>query len=458
MKRRIPLSLKLGMSFGFVILVSIGLVYFMTTRSLSARFTEYRRDYLAFWGSVYQEDLAEYYEEHGSWVGVYDYFFATVDITVGEESYTGRTLLVQGHFSLANEDGTIILSTKIENMNQPVSAYSEDEAYVGPIIVGGVRAGTLVISYEGIMSEDENEFLASATRSALLGGGVAIALGIALSMFLIMQILSPLRKLSSVTEQIADGESPQSVDINSRDELGELGDSFNHMIDSLQRSETARQTMTADIAHELRTPVTIIQGVLEALLDRVYEASDETIATLYEETLHLGRLIDDLRELAMAEAGELHLEREPVDVAGLARQVAEIAGSTSDDTPEIRVDTHDSVPSIPADPKRLRQVLANLLSNALRYTPPEGKICVTVRPIGKEVEIEVADTGPGIAEEDLPHLFERFYRGDRARNRVGGSGLGLAIVRQWVEAHGGRIWVVSRPGEGARFIVRLPMG
>jgi len=458
MKRRIPLSLKLGMSFGFVILVSIGLVYFMTTRSLSARFTEYRRDYLAFWGSVYQEDLAEYYEEHGSWVGVYDYFFATVDITVGEESYTGRTLLVQGHFSLANEDGTIILSTKIENMNQPVSAYSEDEAYVGPIIVGGVRAGTLVISYEGIMSEDENEFLASATRSALLGGGVAIALGIALSMFLIMQILSPLRKLSSVTEQIADGESPQSVDINSRDELGELGDSFNHMIDSLQRSETARQTMTADIAHELRTPVTIIQGVLEALLDRVYEASDETIATLYEETLHLGRLIDDLRELAMAEAGELHLEREPVDVAGLARQVAEIAGSTSDDTPEIRVDTHDSVPSIPADPKRLRQVLANLLSNALRYTPPEGKICVTVRPIGKEVEIEVADTGPGIAEEDLPHLFERFYRGDRARNRVGGSGLGLAIVRQWVEAHGGRIWVASRPGEGARFIVRLPMG
>jgi len=456
MKRRIPLSLKLGLSFAFVILVSIGLVYFMTTRSLSARFTEYRRDYLAFWGSVYQEDLADFYREHSSWVGVYDYFFATVDITVGEESYTGRTLLVQGHFSLANEDGTIILSTKMENMGKPVSTYSESEAYVGPIVVDSVRVGTLVISYEGIMSEDENDFLASATKSALLGGGVAIALGIALSMFLIMQILSPLRKLSRVTEEIAAGEAPKPVTIHSRDELGELGHSFNHMVDSLQRSEEARQTMTADIAHELRTPVTIIQGVLEALLDRVYDASDETIATLYEETLHLGRLIDDLRELAMAEAGELHLEKEPLDIAGLARQVAEIAGSTSDETPDIQVDVYDGVPEIEGDPKRLRQVLANLLSNALRYTPPEGDICVTIRPVGSEVEIEVSDTGPGIAEEDLPHLFERFYRGDRARNRVGGSGLGLAIVRQWVEAHGGRIWVSSRPGEGARFVVRLP--
>ena len=214
--------------------------------------------------------------------------------------------------------------------------------------------------------------------------------------------------------------------------------------------------MTADIAHELRTPVTIIQGTLEAVLDGVYDPTPETIAPVYEETLHLGKLIDDLRELALAEAGELHVERERMDVGKLVRQIIDATMPALEGVPSVRVSV-DAEPMAMVDPKRFRQILGNILSNALRYTPADGSIDIVVRTVGDEVEISVSDTGPGISPDDLDHLFERFYRGDASRNRaVGGSGLGLAIVKQWVEAHRGRVWAENRPEGGAKFTVRLP--
>ena len=190
---------------------------------------------------------------------------------------------------------------------------------------------------------------------------------------------------------------------------------------------------------------------------RQVEPDSSTIAPIYEETLHLGRLIDDLRDLALAEAGELRLEKEPLDLEELVRQVTEAAVASSDEAPTLTIEAEDDVPLIDGDPKRLRQVLANLLGNALRHTPDDGAIRIGIRPVAGEVELVVEDTGPGIAEEDLPHLFERFYRGDPARNRGGGTGLGLAIVKQWVEAHGGRIQAENVPNGGARFTVRLPL-
>ena len=242
-----------------------------------------------------------------------------------------------------------------------------------------------------------------------------------------------------------------------RDEFGRLGESFNRMIDNLRRSETIRQTMTADIAHELRTPVTIIQGSLEAILDGVYQPTTETIAPIYEEILHLGGLIDDLRDLALAEAGELRLDKEPTDLVALVEQVTETVRASAEQVPDLRVEAEPALSRVSVDPKRIHQVFSNLLSNALRVTPRDGQICVELSRQGEEVELRVSDSGPGVAAEDLPHLFERFYRGDRARSRsAGGSGLGLAIVKQWVEAHGGRIWVENREIGGARFIVRLP--
>lgn len=229
------------------------------------------------------------------------------------------------------------------------------------------------------------------------------------------------------------------------------------MVESLKRSEAVRQTMTADIAHEIRTPVTIIQGTLEAILDGVYDASEESIAPIYEETLHLGRLIDDLRDLALAEAGELRLAREPVDLIDLVQQVADMAFVPREETPRLHFDSAANLPKVSLDRKRFRQVIANLLSNALRHTPRDGDVFIRIRRLENGVELVVADTGPGIRPADLPHLFERFYRADPARGRAGGSGLGLAIAKQWVEAHNGTIRAANRTAGGAEFTVRLPV-
>jgi len=249
-----------------------------------------------------------------------------------------------------------------------------------------------------------------------------------------------LRLLSHATERIAQGDLSHRVTLNARDEFGRLGESFNRMIDNLQRSETIRQTMTADIAHELRTPVTIIQGNLEAILDGIYTPDAETIAPIYEETLHLGRLIDDLRGPALAEAGELHLEKESADLVALVNQVVETVDSSLEYGPTLSVSADPNLPLLFIDPKRIQQVLANMLGNAVRYTTQEGEIRVQVTSYKEAIEVGITDSGPGIEEKDLPHLFERFYRGDWARSRAaGGSGLGLAIAKQWVEAHGGTI-------------------
>lgn len=454
MKRQIPLSLKLSLSFAIVILLSVGLVYFLTARSITERFYEYGRTSRELIGMQLAANLSMYYRDRGSWVGVDRFLFEPVVITFGDQIFAGSMLSVGGRLMLANEAGLIFISTESSlDIGHPLEEQELDVSI--PIVVDGEQVGTVGLAPNP--NPREAEFLASAMQSAVLAGGITIGLALILSIFLILQILSPLKKLTRATERVAHGDLSDSVRLRSRDEFGQLGESFDQMVENLRRSETLRQMMTADIAHELRTPVTIIQGTLEAIIDGVYEPSSETIAPIYEETLHLGRLIDDLRDLALAEAGELRLEKEPVDLEGLIRQVVEAAASSPDEAPTIRIDAETATPQIDGDPKRLRQVLANLLGNALRHTPVDGEIRIEIRRGTNAVEFVVEDTGPGFTEEDLPHLFERFYRGDPARNRGGGTGLGLAIVKQWVEAHGGTIRAENMASGGARFTVRLPM-
>jgi signal transduction histidine kinase len=481
MTKRIPLALKLGVAFVVLILLAVALVYFLTAQSITRRFDEYRQETRAKFGEQLADQLAWYREWNGSWKGVLERMLTRPTfIAVGDQVIEGEALIFDVPITLADWDGRIITTTENARYNELIDALREAqegstiseewlanweglylaEAEIAegiPIVVGESREGTLLVGdVDPEYGPDETDFLASAMRSALLGGGIAIGMALVLSFLLIAQILSPLRVLSRATDRIAQGDLPDRIRIKSRDELGQLGSSFEHMVDSLRRSETLRQTMTADIAHELRTPVTIIQGTLEAILDGIYDPSNETIAPIYEETLHLGSLIDDLRDLALAEAGELRLAKESTDVVELVRQVTETAGSSVDQSPTVLVESADPIPEIPLDPKRFRQVLANLLSNALIYTPVEGEIRVDIRAVRDTVELSVSDTGPGISEEDLPHLFERFYRGDPARGRTGGSGLGLAIVRQWVEAHGGTIRAENRPEGGARFVLQIP--
>jgi len=466
MRRRIPLAAKLGVSFIAVILLAVALVYTLTAWSIARQFDEYRQGNRETFAEQLASMLTGYRSDRGTWDGIVESLLTRpVYIPLGEYGLEGHVWIFDVPMILADADGTVITTNQLDWANERRVEgelhiiLSEEELQEGlPIIVNNSRVGTLLVGDVEAMGSSEQIFLSRVRESALIGGGIAIGLALFLTTILIVQILRPLRALSRATESVAEGEMPDEVALRTHDELGRLGDSFNHMLESLKRSETVRQTMTADIAHELRTPVTIIQGTLEAILDGIYEASEESIAPIYDETLHLGRLIDDLRDLALAEAGELRLEKEPVDITELIHQVSETAFLSREDAPNLHIDMPKQLPKIQLDRKRFRQVIANLLSNAIRHTPAEGDVYFRARRIDGEIEMSVSDTGPGIRQEDLPHLFERFYRADPARGRSAGSGLGLAIVKQWVGAHRGTIEAENRKSGGARFVIRLPLG
>ncbi len=470
MRRRIPLAAKLGVSFIVVIVLAVSLVYGLILWSIPAQFDRYQQISQDRFGEQFAKMLANYHRQHGSWIGVVEALLTTpYTVSLGQESLVGSVWNLDAGYALVDTNGVLVTTNILDWLGQQRYVYINGEGHVLvtdenppsdryiPILEDGELVGTLYIGPDVTLNEAESDFLSTVTKSALIGGGIAIGLALLLSMILIVQILRPLRALSRATERVAEGDMSNRVALRTHDELGRLGDSFNQMLDGLKRSETVRQTMTADIAHELRTPVTIIQGTLEAILDGIYDASDASIAPIYEETLHLGRLIDDLRDLALAEAGELHLDKESVDVGELIQQVAETAFLSREDAPNLNLDIPKHLPEVQLDRKRFRQVIANLLSNAIRHTPTDGDVYIRVRRLDEEIEMSVSDTGSGIREEDLPHLFERFYRADPARGRSAGSGLGLAIVKQWVEAHDGTIEADNRKSGGARFVVRLPL-
>ena len=458
MKREFPFALKLGLSFFIVILIAVALVYFLTARTITSGFSAYRKQNTEQTAEQVCGLLAEYRIRTGAWAGVEKLLATQYTVLINNQMIVRHTSLIGGCFSLADENGRVIVCRGEDRVGTTLSA---EEIAAGIKIVDDEqrRIGTLFLAVEDpLLGPEEEAFLASAKRSALLGGGIASGVALLLAIFLISQVLSPLRLLTRATERIAHGDLSQRVALRARDEFGRLGESFNRMIENLQRSETIRQTMTADIAHELRTPVTIIQGNIEAILDGIYTPNAKTIAPIYEETLHLGHLIDDLRDLALAEAGELRLDKESTDLVALVSQVVETVNSSLEGGPQLSSTSAKELPAVTLDPKRIRQVLANLLSNAVRFTPEEGEVHVEVVHGDKMVEVRVTDTGPGIPPKDLPHLFERFYRGDRARTRAsGGSGLGLAIAKQWVEAHGGMIRAENAEGGGARFTILLPI-
>ena len=324
-----------------------------------------------------------------------------------------------------------------------------------PIEVGGELVGTLVVAAEGTVHESlESEFLSQVNRSLVWAGLAAGAVALVLGLVLARQLTAPIRDLTDAAHRLAGGEMTQ-VQVRSDDEIGELGEAFNLMARSLAQQETLRRNLMADIAHELRTPLTVIRSDLEALLDGVYEPTPETLASVQEETLLLARLVDDLRALAQAEAGQLRLEKESLDLADLLRGVA--AGfelQAKSQGQELNLDLPPDLPPVDADPQRVRQVTANLVSNALRHAPDAGRVVVSAEALPAEVQVSVADDGPGITQEDLDRVFERFWRG--ARPRAQGSGLGLTIARELVRAHGGRIWAESELGQGSIFTFTLP--
>jgi len=310
------------------------------------------------------------------------------------------------------------------------------------------------------MGEAEMAFLNSVRNSLWLAALVAILTGVALGFFFSRLISEPMKQLTMAARKVASGDFSPRVTTKTDDEIGEVSIAFNTMAEQLEEKEKSRRQLLADIAHELRNPLSIIQGNLEAWLDGVITPTSDQVASVYDETVLLSRLITDLRDLSLAEAGQLKMYQSATELGEfIFAEIASVQTRCREKKISISADLPSGLPLVSIDKDRIRQVLHNLVDNALRYTPARGKI-----EIGAQYEkpgwitVFVSDTGAGISRKDLPHVFDHFYKADPSRHRgQGGAGIGLAMVKLVVELHGGKVWVKSRAGKGTTFYFTLPV-
>ena len=322
-----------------------------------------------------------------------------------------------------------------------------------PIVVDGKEVGTMVIRLSQAVPQDDRAFQTAVNRQMAVGGVVAGLVAFAIGLLLARRVMSPITEVTEAARELARGERSQRVRSDGPGEVGELARMFNTMAQGLEREDELRRAFVADVAHEVRTPLAILTSQVEALRDGVSEPTPANLASLHDETVRLGRLVADLETLASAEAARFSLRRQPVDFAALVGHVAEdYAGRFEDQGVTMHTDlTPDLV--VLGDATRLRQVAENLVSNALKFVPPDGTVEVSLAAHEQWVELRVADSGPGISSDELPHVFDRFFRGRDAK--VGGLGIGLAVVKELVRAHDGEIDASSQPGQGSVFTVRL---
>ncbi len=410
--------------------------------------------------------LADYYTQQGSWQGV-EALLAGVAPGNQFGRGAGRGLgqgaggqgRGQGHnrMALADSSGTIVVAGAGFQAGEQVdvrtlqrgSPVMVDDTVVGVVIQ---RRGAPVVTAAG------NAFLARMNSALALTAIGATLAALLLGALLSSTLTRPIRELTAASYAVAQGELGRTVAVHSRDELGTLAAAFNQMSTDLAQVQARRQQLTADIAHELRTPISIIQGHAEALRDGVLPASDETFTLIHDEALRLKRMVEELRTLSSAESGELPLLKRPLHVASWLQALAE-AQQPAAARRGVRIEARvldDGAISV--DPDRLAQVVNNLIDNAVRHSAEGSSVVVGAQRREGSLALFVQDSGPGIATQDLPHLFERFYRGDKSRRRhEGGSGLGLAIAHAIVVMHGGTIRAAHAPDGGALFTVTLPL-
>jgi len=444
---RHSLQFRLLVAFTLVIVVTIGSIFFFiyqTTRNEISQFEERVESMQA--GRIEME-LSRYYYQQGSWEGIQPF--------VGQwGNLYGQRII------LTDTNGIVVADSEGDLLGKSYDPDSPGRLISPPWEEGVI--GTLYISPELPLEADIASpyvLYMAIGRFFLWGGLVAVAIALLITFVLSRRILAPVKALTSVAKRLGRGDFSQRVQVKDRSELGELAKAFNAMASDLEHTEKLRRNMVADVAHELRTPLSNVRGYLEAIRDGVIKSDANTIRSLTEEAMLLSRLVDDLQDLALAEAGELKLMCQPEDIGKLVnRGVAMIQGQAIAKDVSVTVDLSDQLPLCNVDSHRISQVLHNLLNNALSHTPKGGAITVRARQRDNQVEVSVADTGEGIPTEDLPYIFERFYRVDKSRSRAtGGSGLGLTIARRLVEAHGGRIEVQSELGKGSCFTFTVPV-
>jgi two-component system sensor histidine kinase BaeS len=394
--------------------------------------------------------LVQYYEDHKGWEGVTDVF----QPGPSPDNHRGSP-----RFTLVGADLTVLFGGPRERLGQAVPESSLKGAI--PLNVDNQTVGWLIqppAPAQIVPNSPENAFLDNVNQAALISGLIAIFLALTLGGFLAFTLTRSLHELTLASNEIAQGNLGHQVKVRSKDEIGVLASAFNKMSLDLAQATHTRRQMTADIAHDLRTPLSVITGYTEALSDGKLPGTPEIYEILHDETRHLNKLIDDLRTLSLADVGELPLNLEINDPRALLERVStRHTLAANQKGVELRVSSGPDLPEIEIDSERMSQVLDNLVANAMRYTPAGGTIELGAQAGAQAVSLSVRDTGSGISAEDLPYIFDRFYRVDAARQQTGESGLGLAIARSIVEAHGGSIRAVSVLTEGTTFTITLPL-
>lgn len=469
------LWLKLMGAFLLTILVGGGIDSYLVSRSTSTQFSLYISENGNTFAQQLVPILTQYYAQQGSWQGVETILNNPWGNStmmngsmgmMGEDTSRNQMMDMSGpwsmmgiRFLLTDTNGSIIADSSSQDTGGTLPS-SDLEAGI-PIKYQNQSVGYLFsIQADANLPGAAGTFVSSVNHFAWLSGIITALFALLLGSVLFFQIISPIQKLTAASKKIAGGELSQRIPVQSQDEIGQLALTFNQMADSLAKHEELRRNLIADVAHELRTPLTVIQGNLEAMMDGLLPPDLQEIATLRDEAALLSRLVADLRLLSLAEAGQLKLELVKTDPAELVtRAVESFRLQAQTNEMQLNLEFAPDLPQIEVDVDRMTQVIRNLLSNALRHTPEGGQIAITCQTNpDRDLFITVSDTGEGISPGDLPYIFDRFYRTDKSRSRVsGGSGIGLAIVKQLVEAHGGKVWVTSKPGQGTTFGLTLPV-
>jgi signal transduction histidine kinase len=437
------------MAFILVILIAIGTVLLFAGKASHARIREYQDQTNLIKAQRAECLLAQYYQNGDSWTGVQK----AVEHVSG--IYGQDIILTDANGTVVADSHNSYVGRKYDptwlGRNQQVQNIKDNDRNLGILYMGRD-----MLSPMGVGSL---EMLASSINQSLIwGAAIALAVALLITFFLSQRISAPAHALTVAATRLGEGDLTQRVNFRGKDELGRLAKTFNSMATELEQAEERRRNLIVDVTHELKTPVSDIRVYLEAINDGLMRPTRSNLDSIYEDIVLLSRLINDLQLLALADAGELSLVYQPDNVVPvITSAVASMRPRASSKKVSLKVDLPGTLTPVEIDSQRMSQVLYNLLDNAIRHTAPGGEVMVTAVEKNRALEVNVTDNGEGIPAEDLPHMFERFYRVDKSRAKItGGNGLGLTIAKRLIEAHGGKISVQSELEKGSCFSFTIP--
>lgn len=446
------ISTKLILAFLSIGVVSVAIIFLTARWNTRLEFIRFLSDQSQ---SVVVTSLMEYHRQYGSWEGVEALFIKGDRPGLGMGP--GPHIDMMQPYLLADPNGYVIVANGRYKIGERLSG---EQLEIGTLLMEDGKIIGILIPLGGAFQQSprELEFIERTNRTLFYGALIGAVIALVLGVFLSRAITRPIRELTRATHAISAGDLSQQVPVRTNDELGELARAFNKMSAELSRSVNARKQMTADIAHELRTPLSLILGHAEAVHDGVLPPTKENFEIIREEAARLEHLVEDLRTLSLADAGELSILPQPTEPDRLLREVTSLFQyQAQKKNISLQLDIAPHLPTLEVDPGRMTQVLTNILDNALRHTPEGGRITLSAKQAGERVELAIQDSGPGLPKEETERIFERFYRADASRRRdEGGSGLGLAIAKSIVQAHNGQVWAESEPGKGLKIIISLP--